>query len=434
MNGHNYKYAVDQTVAALQLDGYVKSNFSVGKVWATAGCEYKGCRGFARCRVNELDDSSAQRIIKTSIYRAVRASGMQRPPWGALTGVRPGKLMRKTGSVERFIEEYDVTSERAELCFETTQFTDRIESSLGEGDICLYVGIPFCPTRCAYCSFVSQSVEKSMKLIEPFMEALLREIDRAEVKGRIAAVYFGGGTPTTLSPSQLDTLCCALEKKFDLSHRPEFTVEAGRPDTITKEKLEVLKKHHVTRISVNPQTMRDSVLEAIGRKHSAEDIRKALALSRGTGEFDINMDLIAGLPSDDLEGFKASIDEVISLAPENITVHTLSLKNGSAITVKGTDIPGAEEVGLMLDYAYGRLRVAGYLPYYLYRQKNMSGGFENTGWTKPGHENIYNVCMMEELCSIVSFGAGGSSKIIENGKITRKVNPKYPLEYIEKYV
>ena len=434
LQGHDYYYAVDQTAAALQLDDGVYSSLSVGDVWATAVCNYKGFRGIARWKTEGLNDSTAQRIIKTSIYRAVRASGMQRPPWGALTGVRPGKLMRQIMNPALFEKEYDVTPERALLCYETSLYTENTCKLLQGDDVCLYVGVPFCPTRCAYCSFVSQSVEKSMSLIEPFVEALFREIDRSEINGRIAAIYFGGGTPTTLSAAQLDALCCRLEEKFDLSHHPEFTVEAGRPDTITEEKLKVLKAHHVTRVSVNPQTMRDEVLEAIGRRHSAQDIRQALDTVRKVGGFDVNTDLIAGLPSDSLEGFRYTVDEVIAMAPENITVHTLSLKNGSSITLNKTELPSAEEVGLMLDYAYEKLRSAGYAPYYLYRQKNMSGGFENTGWTKPGHENIYNICMMEELCSIYAFGTGGSSKIIENGKITRKVNPKYPLEYIKKYV
>ena len=434
MIGHEYRYAVDQTVAALKLEGELRSKLSYGSRYVTASADYNGYKGTARCRAEDISDSTAQKIIKTSIYRAVIASGAQRPPWGALTGVRPGKLMRPLMNAAEFSKLYDVSRERAQLCYETACFTQAAQDSLLPGDVCLYVGIPFCPTRCAYCSFVSASVEKSMKLIEPFIDALLKEMDKTEIGGNIVSVYFGGGTPTTLNPEQLDRVLGRLEQRYDLTKLREFTVEAGRPDTITAQKLEVLKRHGVTRVSVNPQTMSDSVLEAIGRKHTAEDIRQALKLVRQAGGIEINMDLIAGLPSDSVEGFFASIDEVINLSPENITVHTLSLKNGSNITVKGTDIPGAAEVARMLDYAYGRLRENGYKPYYLYRQKNMSGGFENTGWTKQGNENLYNICMMEELCSVIALGAGGSTKIIEDGKISRKVNPKYPLEYIERYV
>lgn len=299
------------------------------------------------------------------------------------------------------------------------------------------MGIPFCPTRCSYCSFVSQSVEKSMKLIEPFLQALFQEL-RATAKQvrelglRVISVYMGGGTPTTLDPGQLDRLCSLLEEEFDLSAMREYTVEAGRPDTITTDKLRVLKAHGVNRVSVNPQTMSDGVLAAIGRKHSAKDVLTALEKVRTVGGFAVNMDLIAGLPSDTVEGFRDTVDKVLSLAPENITIHTLSLKKGSRIMLEGSVIPTAAEVGAMLDYGGEKLRRAQYRPYYLYRQKFMSGGFENVGWTKTGYENIYNICIMEELCSIIALGGGGSTKLIrhDGGRNIRLMAPKYPLEYI----
>ena len=245
------------------------------------------------------------------------------------------------------------------------------------------------------------------------------------------SLYMGGGTPTTLSAPQLDALFSKLEAEFDLSKLRENTVEAGRPDTITKEKLEVLKAHGVTRVSVNPQTMEDSVLDAIGRKHTARDILDALSLVRETGGMAVNMDLIAGLPTDTPDGFRRTLDTVLSLSPENVTVHTLSLKKGATLKDEGGDVPGAQDVAQMLDYAFPRLRAAGYRPYYLYRQKNMAGGFENTGWTRPGAENLYNICIMEELCSILAMGAGGSTKLIApTGKIQRIFAPKYPNEYI----
>ena len=245
---------------------------------------------------------------------------------------------------------------RASLCLDTTRHTLEAERSLQERDVCLYVGVPFCPTRCSYCSFVSQSVEKSMKLIAPFVDALEQEIaatgEQARALGlRPVAVYFGGGTPTTLSPQQLERVCTALENSFDLGALREFTVEAGRPDTITEEKLEVLRAHGVDRVSVNPQTMSDTVLEAIGRRHSAADILTALETVRRVGGFSVNMDLIAGLPADSAAGFRSTLEQVLALSPENITVHTLSLKKGSRITTEGAALPGAEEVGAMLDFA-----------------------------------------------------------------------------------
>ena len=276
-----------------------------------------------------------------------------------------------------------------------------------------------------------------MNLVEPFLDALLLVIRATAAETRLAglrpvALYMGGGTPTTLSAAQLDRLCAALEREFDLSALREYTVEAGRPDTITAEKLRVLRAHGVGRVSVNPQTMSDSVLEAIGRRHTAQDIVDALALVRECGGFEVNMDLIAGLPADTAGGFSRTLDAVLSLAPENVTVHTLSLKRGSGLTLAGRPLPEAGEVRAMLDEAMERLAGSGYAPYYLYRQKNMAGGFENVGWTKPGSENLYNICIMEELCSILAMGAGGSTKLVADGgkRIKRFIAPKYPQEYI----
>ena len=265
--------------------------------------------------------------------------------------------------------------------------------SLGEKDVCLYVGIPFCPTRCAYCSFVSQSVEKSMALVPEFLQALAREIaataEAVRRAGlRVVSLYIGGGTPTTLSARQLDALCTQLAAAFDLSALREFTVEAGRPDTITADKLHVLRAHRVDRISVNPQTLDDRVLDTIGRRHTAQDIYDALRLVRETGGFAVNMDLIAGLPGDTPDGFRATLEQVLALAPENVTVHTLSRKRGSNLMAQDAPIPDGAAVGEMLDFAGTVLPRAGYAPYYLYRQKFMSGGFENVGWTRPGQENL----------------------------------------------
>lgn len=385
------------------------------------------------------------RIVKLAFYRAALASGLPKPEWGSLSGVRPAKLMdgylreglSPRAAKSRFKREYFVSEERAQLCLDSALAAQKAERSLGARDVCLYVGIPFCPTRCAYCSFVSQSVEKSMKLIEPFMDALMLDIEAtaAEVRRaglRPVSIYMGGGTPTTLSAAQLERLCAKLEREFDLSALREYTVEAGRPDTISLDKLETLRAHGVGRVSVNPQTMSDSVLEAIGRRHTAQDIVDALALVRKCGGLEVNMDLIAGLPTDTPEGFSRTLDEVLALAPENITVHTLSLKRGSGLTLAGRGLPEADEVRAMLDEAMARLRGSGYEPYYLYRQKNMAGGFENVGWALPGTENLYNICIMEELCSIIAMGAGGSTKLIsaDGRQIKRFIAPKYPQEYI----
>ena len=253
----------------------------------------------------------------------------------------------------------------------------------------------------------------------------------------IRTVYIGGGTPTTLSAPQLDALLARVRERCDLSRCTEFTVEAGRPDTITAEKLAVLRRWGVDRVSVNPQTMEDHVLSAMGRAHTADDIRRAFALVREAGFPCVNMDLIAGLPQDTVAGFCASLDEVLSFGPENITVHTLALKKGSRLLGDGSGpapaLPPAEAVDEMLSYAWRSLRAAGQRPYYLYRQKYMSGSFENVGWSVPGWENLYNICMMEELHTILSLGGGGITKLIDpvTGHIQRLSNPKYPHEYLQ---
>ena len=465
--GHAYKYAAEQMLLTLyptERPEYpvgkpsgdrMELRLSRGERRVTGSCTLvQGERrwyGRASADVGALtdaltEDRICQRLVKNAMYRAALRAGHSRPAWGALTGVRPGKLMctlleqglSEDEALRRFIAEYDVSPARAALCLDTSRHTLRAIRSLEQRDICLYIGIPFCPTRCAYCSFVSQSVEKSMKLIEPYMDALMLEIEAvaAQVRAlglRVVSIYMGGGTPTTLSPAQLERLCGKLEQVYDLSAVREFTVEAGRPDTITAEKLRVLRRHGVDRVSVNPQTMSDTVLETIGRRHTAADIVSALELVRHFGGFAVNMDLIAGLPGDTVEGFSDTLDQVLALAPENITVHTLSLKKGSRLTLEGTSIPTAAEVSRMLDLAGERLRGALYGPYYLYRQKFMSGGFENVGWAQPGSENLYNICIMEELCSILAMGSGGSTKLIvrDGGRNLRLTAPKYPLEYIQ---
>lgn len=465
-SGHDCRYAAEQSL--LMLFPGEKPEYPEGspsgercELRVSRGAKYTVCtallvrsgaafRGRAQAENPDPADEYAlrgceNRLVKLAFYRAALASGLPKPEWGSLSGVRPAKLMdgylreglSPRAAKGRFMREYFVSGSRAQLCLDAALAAQEAARSLDERDVCLYVGIPFCPTRCAYCSFVSQSVEKSMKLMEPFLDALLLDIRATAAETRRAglrpvALYMGGGTPTTLSAAQLDRLCAALEREFDLSALREYTVEAGRPDTITAEKLHVLRAHGVGRVSVNPQTMSDSVLEAIGRRHTAQDIVDALALVRECGGFEVNMDLIAGLPTDTAGGFSRTLDAVLSLAPENVTVHTLSLKRGSGLTLAGRPLPEAGEVRAMLDEAMERLAGSGYAPYYLYRQKNMAGGFENVGWTKPGSENLYNICIMEELCSILAMGAGGSTKLVADGgkRIKRFIAPKYPKEYI----
>ena len=466
LKGHDYKYAVEQMLLTLfpderpvygvQEENRVTVSLCRGNTWLTAAAVlyWKGrlTRHACRARVSELtgdelaDARVCQRIVKLAFYRAgVEALGRE-PPWGAMTGVRPVKIPTKAmqagatpsqaaGQLRRV---YRVSPLRAQLAVDCARASLQVQSTLHAEEISLYVGIPFCPTRCAYCSFISADVKHALKLIDPYVDALVQEMSAAgaalrQAGVRVRSVYFGGGTPTTLSAPQLERLLSELPRAVDLSGCTEYTVEAGRPDTITREKLEVLAQYGVGRLSVNPQTMEDPVLRAMGRAHTAQQTEQAYTLVRQSGEFLVNMDLIAGLPADTPDGFRRTVDRVLELAPENITVHTLALKRGAALTggFAGT-LPGGEQVAEMLDYAWFRLAQEGYEPYYLYRQKFMSGSFENIGWCRRGCESIYNICMMEELHSILSLGAGGVTKLVDTrgGRIERRANPKYPQDYL----
>ena len=468
--GHDYKYAAEQMLLTLfptERPEYADAppgpgedalvlSLSRGAAWATAtaaltwnGAEYRAAR---RCRVSELTgqlsaDRALQRILKLAFYDAGTAALGKEPPWGALTGVRPVKIPAKAmlagatpAQAEKVLRDtYRVSPGRRKLAMDCAQASLAAQRSLGEHEVSLYVGIPFCPTRCAYCSFVSADVGRALKLIAPFLDALSREIRAAGamLAGaglKVRTVYFGGGTPTTLTAPQLDRLMGELAEHIDLSACTEYTVEAGRPDTITAEKLAVLGRRGCGRVSVNPQSMSDAVLAAMGRAHRAADILGAFALVRESGIGCVNMDLIAGLPGDSADGFRSSLDRVLELGPENVTVHTLALKKGSRLMEGETPLPPGEDVAAMLDYAWAALRESGQIPYYLYRQKYMSGSFENVGWCLPGTESLYNICMMEELHTIVSLGGGGVTKLVDRhtGYIQRVANAKYPQEYIQK--
>ncbi len=455
LRGHDCRYAAEQALMAF-LPEFGGEGDRLVSAWdgeaASALLRFRGREYEGRAeRDGPLPESellrkrALQRLVKESIFRACVSALGKTPPWGSLTGVRPGKLaarhMEETGRDENetaaWLErEYSLSPRRAALCARAAKTGLEVKDGLGEKDILLYVGIPFCPTRCAYCSFVSHSVEKSLKLVEPYVEALGREIDDAgklarELGWRVKAVYWGGGTPTTLEPEQLQRTLDRAAAAFELPDGLEYTVEAGRPDTITREKLRVLQAAGVTRISLNPQTMDDRVLAAIGRRHSAQAVRDSYALAREHFGGQINMDLIAGLPGDSPAGFRASLEEVLAMGPENVTVHSLTRKRGADLNGMAMEgLPG-ETVGEMLDFALEKLPEARFAPYYLYRQKFSAGGYENVGWAKAGTVCVYNVAMMEELCTVLSLGAGGATKrLLPGGRILRCFNKKYPYEYI----
>jgi len=464
--GHDYRYAVEQSLLAFfpeerpvyegEDPNTARVELSVNGGTASAVTELsvdgKTARGTAQTDISPAADEYAeerlkQRAVKLSFFEAARALTGITPAWGALTGIRPAKLaagLLEEGKSEAeadaiLRDTYFVSESRRKLCLPCAKAGLEAKRELQKNEISLYVGIPFCPTRCAYCSFVSNSVEKSFHLVEPYLQALLAEADSAaamvrELGLKVRSFYMGGGTPTTLTAEQMDRLLDRLNEKFDLANAVERTVEAGRPDTITAEKLAVLRKNGVDRISVNPQSMDSRVLAAIGRRHSGDDIRAAMELVKAAGFPHVNMDLIAGLPEDAPEGFRRTLDEVVAFGTDNVTIHTLSLKKGSRIMLEGTRIPTVEEVSAMLDYAAPALRDAGFAPYYLYRQKYMSGSFENVGWCRPGGTGWYNIYIMEELHSILSLGAGGSTKLVDpaQNRIERAFNLKFPQEYVQR--
>ena len=308
---------------------------------------------------------------------------------------------------------------------------------LQPSDISLYVGIPFCPTRCSYCSFVSRTIGKKTELLEPYLNALLQEI---EVTGKLLAqsgktlrtIYIGGGTPTTLTAQQMQRLMGTIRDSFDLQRCIEYTVEGGRPNTLDPQKLAAIRAGGADRISINPQTMEPHVLQAVGRPHGPEDILRAYQQAREAGFEAINMDLIAGLPADSVDGFRRSLDAVTQMNPANITVHTLALKKGADLFEKRVNLPSFAEAAQMVAYANHNLRDLGYKPYYLYRQKYMSGSFENVGWSRDGLDCLYNIYMMEEIHTILSLGGGGMNKVnFPDGSLKRFHNPKFPEQYIE---
>ncbi len=369
------------------------------------------------------------------------------PPWGILTGVRPSKLMRrltdKTDSVTAkkiFAEEYLVTEPKADMASRVVAAQKHAIEIQHDNSYSLYVSIPFCPTRCSYCSFVSHSIASAKKLIPDYVRLLCREIkETAQIADNaglhLETVYIGGGTPTSLEADDLKKITDTLNEVFDMKNTTEFTVEAGRPDTIDREKLVVLKNAGVTRISINPQTFRDNVLKNIGRPHTAADTIEKFNLARSLGFDNINMDFIAGLSGDTLEGFEYSINKALELHPENITVHTLALKRSARLVTEHETDDVCRDTPEMVEFSNAALTAAGYEPYYMYRQSKSIGNLENVGWCIPEKESLYNIYMMEELHTVLACGGGAVTKIVtSNGeKIERIYNFKYPYEYINRF-
>lgn len=394
----------------------------------------------------DTTDDEQERQLAIILYKLLSVYTGITPPWGILTGVRPIKLfrrLRESGGEEYakayFKDNLLVSQPKIDLSVITERNERKILETSSPNSFSLYVSIPFCPSRCSYCSFVSQSVEKSFKLIEPYVELLCAEITEtgkiaADLKLKLESVYIGGGTPTTLNAQQLESVMSAINNSFDMSACREFTVEAGRPDTVTEDKLLAIKSCGGDRISINPQTLNDKILEKIGRRHTADDFLRAYDMAVKAGFDHINTDLIAGLPDESFESFKATLDAITELDPKSITVHTLSMKRSSQLTLGGMetlrrDIRAAENMHL---YCSQLLPRCGYEPYYLYRQSRMVGNLENVGWSKKGSEGLYNVFIMDETHTVLGCGAGATTKLKQpNGSyIERIFNYKYSYEYL----
>lgn len=411
-----------------------------------------GCEAFI-CGTNKKSekactDADDKELILAQILFAILTdiTGIV-PPWGILTGVRPSKLMRNLiaengdeQAKDYFKNQLYVQDKKNELAFSVAKAQQRIISLSGEKSYSLYVSIPFCPTRCSYCSFVSHSVAQAKKLIPDYVRLLCREIEDIsrianELELKLETIYFGGGTPTSLCEEDILEVTDAVKKNFDTKNIREYTIEAGRPDTLNEEKLRIMKNAGVTRISINPQTFNAEVLENIGRKHSPEMTVNAFNMARKAGFDNINMDFIAGLPGDTYDSFKMSIEKALELSPENITVHTLALKRAANIVTKGETDSVYNETAKMLDFSNAALYENGYFPYYMYRQSKSVGNNENVGWSKEGRESLYNIYMMEEIHTVLAAGGGAVTKLkspFEN-RIERIFNFKYPYEYISRF-
>jgi len=450
--GHEDRYAVEQLQMSLFPAGSEVEAISTlhrGEIWLTAvtkiTCEGRTATATRRLKASEETVRLRRRTLQQSYYLAAVQLLPAIPAWGALAGVRPTKITTKhmleggtPASADRLLKDvYYVTPERRKLAVDCSVSTVNAAKRLDENDLSLYVGIPFCPTRCTYCSFVSRTIGRKTELLNPYLEALLKEIAitgklLADSGKTIRTIYIGGGTPTSLSAPQMAYLLDAIRDHFDLRRCIEFTVEGGRPDTLDETKLRTIFDHGADRMSINPQTMEDHVLHACGRPHKAADVVRAYHEAEAAGFQAINMDLIAGLPRDSLEGFRRSLDAVAALNPSNITVHTLALKKGADLFERRENLPSAEEVTAMVAYANEILAALGYKPYYLYRQKYMSGSFENVGWSRDNLDCLYNIYMMEEVHTILSLGGGGMNKVnFPDGTLQRFHNPKFPEQYIE---
>lgn len=394
----------------------------------------------------EADRKATKNVLKSMLYELLRDYTGQDLPWGNLTGIRPTKIpmalleqgWKNTEIAAYMRKTYYTSNEKTALSIMIANRERHILKDINyEDGYSLYVGIPFCPSICLYCSFSSSPLSVWKNKVDTYLDALCKEIEacaRIYRNRKLDTIYMGGGTPTTLEPYQMDRLLTKIEECFDRSYLKEFTVEAGRPDSITREKLEVLRKHGISRISINPQTMNQSTLDIIGRRHTVEQTVEAFHLARELGFDNINMDLIVGLPGEEYEQVEHTMKEVTALDPDSITVHSLAVKRAARLNMfkdqykEMTFTNNQQIMEMTARYAYQ----AGHSPYYLYRQKNMAGNFENVGYAKPDSAGIYNILIMEEKQSILALGAGATSKKVSGELIERTENVKDIKNYVER--
>jgi oxygen-independent coproporphyrinogen-3 oxidase len=466
-NGHNFKYETEAVVKLFiftehfefindavkppENDDFIfsklkkcKNNTYLYTIVSMNGKKLRKCFHFSNDTENYKNTCELElcRLVYTIL---VKITGIS-PPWGLLTGIRPVKRVSQLmdfgmsdNEICSFLDKkYNVSRKKSELACLTANIQRPLLKNLTRNSVSLYISIPFCPTRCSYCSFVSHSMNTASKLIPDYIRLLCRELEILsdivkKLNVHVTTIYFGGGTPTSLNSAQLEILMKKIKESFDLSAVTEYNIEAGRPDTINQKKLLTIKNFGATRISINPQTFNNSVLETIGRHHTAEQTVNAFELARKCGFDNINMDLIAGLPSDTNNSFNASLDKTIQLNPDSITVHTLTVKRSASLFENGIDSTDVC-VSDMTDYSFKRLTDNDYFPYYLYRQKNTVENLENIGYARKSKESLYNIYIMDEIQTILGAGCAASTKLVSpDGKIKRIHNYKFPYEYVRNF-
>ncbi|MDE5862609.1 MAG: coproporphyrinogen dehydrogenase HemZ, partial [Ruminococcus sp.] len=392
------------------------------------------------------DDKYTEHELCRIIYHVLKEKIKVNTPWGLMTGIRPVKKVtellaqgKNFPEIEKILtEKYELSPEKLKLAYDTAVNQLPIVENINRKAVSLYISIPFCPSRCSYCSFVSHSIESAGKLIPDYVQCLCKELEIisriiSETGTEIDTIYFGGGTPSDIPAEDIRTIMECVRKNFDLNKIREYSFEAGRPDTITAEKLHIIKEYGADRISINPQTLNNDVLKVIGRRHTADDTLKAYELARKEGFRNINTDLIAGLPDDTPESFRNTLDKIIDISPESITVHTLTLKRSSNLFAQGEENI-SNPVAEMVDYSIEKLMNNDYQPYYMYRQKNTVGNLENIGYARKGYESYYNIYIMDETQTIIGAGSGASTKLVyPDNRINRIHNYKFPYEYISDF-